>query len=55
MPIVSVIMLNFNSMQSHMNKDHSDDTKLIVQYSTTVKASKQENLCTVFSRKCYLA
>ncbi|XP_052163881.1 glutamyl-tRNA reductase-binding protein, chloroplastic isoform X2 [Oryza glaberrima] len=22
---------------SHMNKDHSDDTKLIVQYSTTVK------------------
>lgn len=42
-------------MQSHMNKDHSDDTKLIVQYSTTVKASKQENLCTVFSRKCYLA
>uniref|UniRef100_A0A0E0ALQ1 DUF2470 domain-containing protein n=1 Tax=Oryza glumipatula TaxID=40148 RepID=A0A0E0ALQ1_9ORYZ len=25
---------------SHMNKDHSDDTKLIVQYSTTVKANK---------------
>ncbi|OEL17154.1 hypothetical protein BAE44_0021826 [Dichanthelium oligosanthes] len=24
---------------SHMNKDHSDDTKLIVQHSTTVKAS----------------
>jgi putative heme iron utilization protein len=24
---------------SHMNKDHTDDTKLIVQYSTTVKAS----------------
>jgi putative heme iron utilization protein len=22
---------------SHMNKDHTDDTKLIVQYSTTVK------------------
>jgi len=26
-------------LQSHMNKDHADDTKLIVQHSTTVKAS----------------
>jgi hypothetical protein len=27
-------------LQGHMNKDHADETKLIVQHSTNVKASK---------------
>ncbi|XP_037462419.1 serine/arginine repetitive matrix protein 1-like [Triticum dicoccoides] len=30
--------------QGHMNKDHADDTKLIVQHSTSVKASGQARL-----------
>ena len=30
--------------QGHMNKDHSDDTKLIVQHSTNVKASVIQSL-----------
>jgi hypothetical protein len=38
-PNVSTFCCHTYTLQSHMNKDHTDDTKLIVQYSTTVKAS----------------
>ena len=38
-PNVSTFRCHTYTLQSHMNKDHADDTKLIVQHSTTVKAS----------------